>query len=93
MEKWDGITDSEAILEALLYFIDEEDVAAGLSTSYGDFGKKLKKSYGKSGCGNGGGFSIKGTNKGVRISFLCKHVEYELTWNKAAKLIHTNGRK
>ena len=50
--KWDGKSDSEAILEALLLIIDEEDEAKALTTSYGDFGKYLQKLYKGSGAGN-----------------------------------------
>lgn len=84
--KWDGKTDSDIILEALLLLIDEEDEEKGLTTSYGDFGKYLQKLYKAAGAGNGK-YSIR-TNKKVSVILHKKQVQYELTWNKAAKLIH-----
>lgn len=51
--KWDGVTDANLILKALLFFIDEEDEEKALKTSYGDFGKYLQKMYRGSGAGNG----------------------------------------
>lgn len=84
--KWDGKTDSDIILEALLLLIDEEDEEKGLTTSYGDFGKYLQKLYKAAGAGNGK-YSVR-TNKKVLVVVNKKQVQYELTWNKAAKLIH-----
>ena len=39
IKKWDGVTDADELLKALLFFIDEEDEAKALTTSYGDFWK------------------------------------------------------
>lgn len=85
--KWDGVSDAEDILKALLFFIDEEDEAKALKTSYGDFGKYLQKMYRGSGAGNGE-LSVESFKGNPRITLKKKNVSYQLTWNKAAKLIH-----
>lgn len=85
--KWDGKTDSEKILEALLLLIDEEDEAKALTTSYGDFGKYLQKLYKGSGAGNGD-FTVESFKGNPRVTLKKKGISYQLTWNKAAKLIH-----
>lgn len=85
--KWDGVSDAEDILKALLFFIDEEDEAKALKTSYGDFGKYLQKLYRGSGAGNGE-LSVESFKGNPRITLKKKNVSYQLTWNKAAKLIH-----
>ena len=85
--KWDGKSDSEAILEALLLLIDEEDKAKALTTSYGDFGKYLQKVY-KGGAGINENFTVEGFKGSLRVTLEKKGVSYQLTWNKAAKLIH-----
>lgn len=43
IKKWDGVADADNILKVLLFFVDEEDEAKALTTSYGDFGKKVMK--------------------------------------------------
>ncbi len=85
--KWDGVTDADLILKALLFFIDEEDEEKALKTSYGDFGKYLQKMYRGSGAGNGD-ISVESFKGNPRITLKKKNVSYQLTWNKAAKLIH-----
>lgn len=87
IKKWDGVADADDILKALLFFIDEEDEAKALTTSYGDFGKYLQKMYKGSGAGNGD-ISIESFKGNPRIALKKKNVAYQLTWNKAAKLIH-----
>ncbi len=87
IKKWDGVADADDILKALLFFIDEEDEAKALTTSYGDFGKYLQKMYKGSGAGNGE-LSVESFKGNPRITLKKKGVAYQLTWNKAAKLIH-----
>lgn len=87
VSKWDGVTDIEDILRALMLLIDEEDEAKALTTSYGDFGKYLQKMYRGSGAGNGD-ISVESFKGNPRITLKKKNVAYQLTWNKAAKLIH-----
>lgn len=85
--KWDGKTDVEEILKALFLLIDEEDEAKALTTSYGDFGKYLQKLYKGSGAGNGD-FTVESFKGNPRVTLKKKAISYQLTWNKAAKLIH-----
>ena len=85
--KWDGATDADEILKALLLLIDEEDEAKALTTSYGDFGKYLQKLYKGSGAGNGD-FTVESFKGNPRVTLKKKAISYQLTWNKAAKLIH-----
>ena len=87
IKKWDGVIDADEILKALLLLIDEEDEAKALTTSYGDFGKYLQKMYRGTGAGNGD-FSIESFKGNPRITLKKKGIAYQLTWNKAAKLIH-----
>ena len=87
IKKWNGVADADDILKALLFFIDEEDEAKALTTSYGDFGKYLQKMYKGSGAGNGE-LSVESFKGNPRITLKKKGVAYQLTWNKAAKLIH-----
>ena len=85
--KWDGVTDADEILKALLLLIDEEDEAKALTTSYGDFGKYLQKLYKGSGAGNGD-FTVESFKGNPRVTLKKKAISYQLTWNNAAKLIH-----
>lgn len=85
--KWDGVSDADLILKTLLFFIDEEDEEKALKTSYGDFGKYLQKMYRGSGAGNGE-LSVESFKGNPRITLKKKGIAYQLTWNKAAKLIH-----
>ena len=85
--KWDGTTDADEILKALILLIDEEDEAKALTTSYGDFGKYLQKLYKGSGAGNGD-FTVESFEGNPRVTLKKKAISYQLTWNKAAKLIH-----
>lgn len=85
--KWDGITDADLIFDALLCFIRKSDIEEGLHKSYGDFGNDIQKNYRNSfsGCKK---YFIRGCGNKIEISIENKHITYELTWNKAAKLIH-----
>lgn len=88
IKKWDGITDADDILKALLYFISDEDLKRCINISYGDYGKYLQKQYKDRGAGNGGIYTIQGDTKYVDVTIHEKKIRYSLTWNKAAKLIH-----
>lgn len=87
VKKWDGITDADELLKVLMFFVDEEDEVKALNTSYGDFGKHLQKKYRGSAAGNSA-VSIESFKGNPRITLKKKNVSYQLTWNKAAKLIH-----
>ena len=91
--KWDGVTDADEILKALLFFVYDRDLKLCNTTSYGDYGKYLCKHYKCLEAGNGRKYVIQGGAKYVDVTLIKKNISYELTWNKAAKLIHTNGRK
>jgi hypothetical protein len=85
--KWDGVADAEDILRALMFFIDEEDEEKALKTSYGDFGNYLQKLYKNAGAGNSD-MIVESFKGNPRITLKKKGIAYQLTWNKAAKLIH-----
>lgn len=87
VSKWDGVTDTEDILRALMLLLDEEDEAKALRTSYGDFGKHLQKLYKNSGAGNSE-LSVESFKGNLKVNLKKKGIAYLLTWNKAAKLIH-----
>ena len=87
--KWDGVTDADEILKALLLLIDEEDEAKALTTSYGDFGKYLEKLYKNAGSGDGT-YSVQCFKGNPEVTLIKKGITYKITWNKAAKLIHTH---
>lgn len=91
--KWDGFTNLKDILKALLYYIDEDDKASAMAKSYGDFAIDLRRAHKKESIGNSE-FRVEGHNMKVSVT-LHEYggVEYELTWNKAAKLLHTYFRK
>ena len=76
------------ILEALLFFIDEDDIASALAKSYGDFGNDLRKAHKNESAGNSK-YHITGKNTKVIIELHEYGGEvHELTWNKAAKALH-----
>ena len=80
--------DMNEVMCALLAYISEGDKAAGAKMSYGDFGKFLAQKYGKQwDGGNPNGCFISGTPTKIKIE-TSEGTKYELTWNKAAKLIH-----
>ncbi len=85
----------EYIKQALLWYITDEEKELASRVSYGDLGKILAENHGKH-CGGKGcdDFTVFGNRKGVRV-VRGKDVA-ELTWNKAAKIIHgecMQGRK
>ena len=88
VKKWDGITDADKILKALLFFINDDDKKIALTMSYGDFGIYLQKKYKNQGKGNGGDHLVFGWAQKVQITLCKQNIRYDLTWNKAAKLIH-----
>ena len=61
--KWDGVTDADEILKALLFFVYDRDLELCSTTSYGDYGKYLCKHYKCLGAGNGGTYVIQGGAK------------------------------
>lgn len=87
IKKWDGVADAEDIFNALMFLISEEDEAQALTTSYGDFGKYLQKRY-KGGAAGNSTLMVETFKGNPRITLKKKGVAYQLTWNKAAKLIH-----
>lgn len=87
IKKWDGVADADELLKVLMFFVDEEDEVKALKTSYGDFGKHLQKKYRGSAAGNSA-VIIESFKGNPRITLKKKGIAYQLTWNKAAKLIH-----
>ncbi len=85
--KWDGTSDAAHILEVLLLFIDDDDLELAKTTSYGDFGKYLQKHYRSCGAGNSQ-YSAIGKGNKCEVTLKQQRITYELTWNKAAKLLH-----
>ena len=85
--KWDGESHIPELLEALLYFIDDDDIEPAMSMSYGDYGKYLKKKHRNGGCGYSK-FHIFGTTTHIKVELNELGISYEITWNKAAKLLH-----
>ena len=85
--KWDGVTDADLILKALLFFIDEEDEEKALKTSYGDFGKYLQKMYRGSGAGNGdinyqSSFRILSISESARIQKTLRSIRRIFTFHE-----------
>lgn len=85
--KWDGETHSNEILEALLYYIDEDDIQIAMKKSYGDFGEDLRKNHLNDGSGCDL-YHIDGRYNKILVTLYKFDITYEITWNKAAKLIH-----
>lgn len=85
--KWDGESHIPELLEALLYFIDDDDIVPAMSMSYGDYGNYLKKKHRNGGCGYSK-FHIFGTTTHIKVELNELGISYEITWNKAAKLLH-----
>lgn len=88
--KWDGVTRAADIARVLAKFISDEDKRRARTMAYGDFGKSLKKRHGE--CFHGGNVGddlVDTDSKGVTVTFDFSDGgdAYELTWNKAAKLI------
>ena len=90
--KWDGASDADKILEALMPLIDDEDLKLAKTTSYGDFGKYLQKHYRSCGAGNSQ-YSAIGNGSKLHVTLKQRNITYEMTWNKAAKLLHSSLMK
>lgn len=88
--KWDGLSDAMEILEALLSFVSKDELELAKTTSYGDFGKYLQKFYNNRASGNDQYIveSFNGGSNKLYVNLKNKKITYELTWNKAAKLLH-----
>lgn len=89
-EKWNGVTRAEDIARVLIKFISDEDRRMAKVMAYGDVGRLLKKRHGE--CFHGGSVGddmVESNSNGVTVKFdFCDGGDaYELTWNKAAKLI------
>lgn len=89
-EKWDGVTRAADIARVLIKFISDEDRRMAKVMAYGDVGRLLKKRHGE--CFHGGSVGddmVESNSNGVTVKFdFCDGGDaYELTWNKAAKLI------
>jgi DNA repair exonuclease SbcCD ATPase subunit len=89
-EKWNGVTRAADIARVLIKFISEEDRRIARTRAYGDVGQYLKKRHGE--CFHGGSVGddmVQTDSKGVTVEFdfVDGGDAYELTWNKAAKLI------
>lgn len=81
---WDGTSDKTAITDALLTGLSVADVFKAEKYAYGDFGKYLEKTYKNSGSSNSH-YSVDWLNK--VIVGIPNGKSYELTYNKAAKLL------
>ncbi len=89
-EKWDGVTRAADIARVLIKFISDEDKRMARVMAYGDVGRQLKKRHGE--CFRGGTVGddmVESNSNGVTVkfNFIDGGDAYELTWNKAAKLI------
>lgn len=88
--KWDGKERANDIAKVLMRFISDEDKHIARTRAYGDFGRHLQERHGKSfHGGNVDDDMVQTDSKGVTVTFdfLDDGDAYELTWNKAAKLI------
>jgi len=89
-QTWDGkspIDHELAVKMTLLHFITPEERELAAHTSYGDLGRKLKKSHGSR--FHGGSYDkciVQSDIKTITVSV--DNAKYEMTWNKAAKAIH-----
>lgn len=93
--KWDEKAHSQykpLVTDALMQYISNDEKGKAAKISYGDFGKMLAKNHGirchgrsryKTDSGR-----VEGCAQGVRIYLYDLSTEIEMTWNKAAKLIH-----
>lgn len=90
-EKWDGVTRAADIARVLIKFISDADRRMARVMAYGDFGRSIQKRHG--GCHRGasvGDDMVDADMKGITVTFDFADdgdEAYELTWNKAAKLI------
>lgn len=88
--KWDGVSHKQELTAALMWYIDDDDKELAKHTSYGDLGKALQNKHGRRfhGAGNDDIADVTGETSKITIAPCKLRVRYELTWNKAAKLIH-----
>lgn len=82
--KWDGITEIEKIMPALLGFITDEEKQQAKKTAYGYFTDIIRKNH-RNSATNNGGYITSGFFDKVTVSV--GEIEYFMTWNKAAKYI------
>lgn len=90
--KWnenDHKAHEKEIAGVLLMYIDDDEKEQARHISYGDLGKLMQKRHGSSYNGATCGENYaSGSPGGVKVELRELHREYELTWNKAAKLIN-----
>ena len=82
--KWDGITEIEKIMPALLGFITNEEKQQAKKTAYGYFTDIIRKNH-RNSATNNGGYITSGFFDKLTVSV--GKTEYYMTWNKAAKYI------
>ena len=82
--KWDGITEIEKVMPALLGLITDEEQQQAKKMAYGDFAGIIRKKYRNRGTNSGGLFVDAFSDK---IMFYAEKTTYFMTWNKAAKYI------
>lgn len=82
--KWDGITEIEKIMPALLGLITDEEQQQAKKMAYGDFAEIIRKKYRNRGTNSGGLFVDAFRDK---IMVYAEKTTYLMTWNKAAKYI------
>lgn len=82
--KWDGITEIEKIMPALLGLITDEEQQQAKKMAYGDFAEIIRKKYRNRGTNSGGLFVDAFRDK---IMVYAEKTTYFMTWNKAAKYI------
>ena len=82
--KWDGITEIEKIMPAILGLITDEEQQQAKKMAYGDFAEIICKKYRNRGTNSGGLFVDAFRDK---IMVYAEKTTYFMTWNKAAKYI------
>jgi len=82
--KWDGITEIEKIMPAILGLITDEEQQQAKKMAYGDFAEIIRKKYRNRGTNSGGLFVDALRDK---IMVYAEKATYFMTWNKAAKYI------
>lgn len=93
--KWDGtspIMHEMLIKEALIGekgFFSEDEIRLAKQTSYGDLAELLKKNHKAEGNhGRCGDYPVSGSPAAVTVHLPELEIQYEMTWNKAAKAVH-----